>query len=70
MQVRAGNGLQKKLEVEGSDILGSYLAPKDEFEIPLLGFQIYPSPRDISAFPLSGWLRQGAIGNRVRHSRL
>jgi hypothetical protein len=61
---------EKMLEVEGFDILVTYLARKGVFELLLLGCQIRPSPHNISAFPLPGWLQQAAIGNRVRHSDL
>jgi hypothetical protein len=58
------------LEVERFDTLVTYLARKDEFELPSLGCQIHPSPHNISVFPLPGWVQQDAIGNRVFHSDL
>ena len=58
------------LEVEGFDTLGTYLARKNEFELLSLGCQIHPSPHNISAFPLPGWLQQASIRNRVHHSHL
>ena len=61
---------EKMLEVAGFDILLTYLARKDVFELPLLGCQIRPSPHNMSAFHLPGWLQQAAIGNRVCHSDL
>jgi hypothetical protein len=42
------------LEVEGFDILVTYLARKNEFELPSLGCQIHPSLHDVSVFPLAG----------------
>jgi len=63
-------GYRKNAGSRGIDILVTYLARKDVFELPLLGCQIHPSPHSFSAFPLPGWLQQAAIGNRVRHSDL
>lgn len=58
------------VEVKVFDILRIYLALKDDFKLPLAGWQKHPSLHSFSAFPLPGWLQQAAIGNRVRHSYL
>jgi hypothetical protein len=47
---------EKMLGVEGIDILVTYLARKDVFELPLLGCQIHPSSSQLLCLPPTGLL--------------